>query len=91
MGRSGRVLRTRNARREHVSIAHHPFYGDQILRQLDIAASQTTAIEVISDVGKVMDDTAPVSLWALGEQMVISVWQQKVPSSHEPRVLTEKT
>lgn len=54
-----------------------PFDG-KVLRQLDIATSQTIAIEIISGVGKVADDSTPVSLWALGDQMLIRVWQQKV-------------
>lgn len=51
---------------------------DKVLRQLDIATSQTIAIEIICGVGKVADDNAPLSLWALGDQMQIRVWQQKV-------------
>lgn len=50
----------------------------KVLRQLDISTSQTIAIEIISGVGKVADDTTPLSLWALGDQMLIRVWQQKV-------------
>lgn len=53
----------------------------QILRQLDIATSKTIAIEVVSGVGKVVDDTTPVSLWALGDQLLIRVWQEKVNPS----------
>lgn len=49
-----------------------------MLRQLDIATSQTIAIEVVSGVGEVADDSTPISLWALGDQMLIRVWQQKV-------------
>lgn len=50
----------------------------KVLRQLDIATSQTIAIEVVSGLGKVADDHTSVSLWALGDQMVIRVWQKKV-------------
>lgn len=50
----------------------------KVLRQLDIATSQTIAIEIVSGVGKVADDSTPLSLWALGDQMLIRVWQQKV-------------
>lgn len=50
----------------------------KVLRQLDIATSQTVAIEIMSGVGKIADDNTPLSLWALGDQMLIRVWQQKV-------------
>lgn len=50
----------------------------KVLRQLDIATSQTIAIEIISGVGNVEDDNTPLSLWALGDQMLIRVWQPKV-------------
>lgn len=63
-------------------MVHHrslsPTDGRQVLRQLDIATSQTIAIKVVSGLGKVVDDYTSVSLWALGDQMVIKVWQQKV-------------
>lgn len=50
----------------------------KVLRQLDIETSRTIAIEVVSGVGEVADDSTPISLWALGDQMLIRVWQQKV-------------
>jgi len=52
-----------------------------VLRQLDIATSQTIAIEVVSGVEEVADDRTPISLWALGDQMLIRVWQQKVSNT----------
>lgn len=54
-----------------------PYIG-KVLSQLDIATSQTMAIEIISGVGKVADDNALLSLWALGDQMLLRVWQAKV-------------
>lgn len=59
----------------------------KVLRQLDIATSQTIAIEIISGVGKVADDSTPLSLWALGDQMLIRVWQQKVGMGVHVRIL----
>lgn len=54
------------------------FDDDQVLRQLDISTSRTIAIEVISGVGNVTGDIVQVSLWALGDQMLVKVWQEKV-------------
>lgn len=57
----------------------------KVLRQLDIETSRTIAIEVVSGVGEVADDSTPISLWALGDQMLIRVWQQKVSLCKQAR------
>lgn len=38
-------------------------------------------MEVVSGVGKVEDDTVLVSLWALGDRLLVKVWQAKVSSN----------
>lgn len=50
----------------------------QVLRQLDIATSRTLAIEVVSGSGEVAADVVSISLWALGEDMLVRVLQGKV-------------